>query len=240
MWSKIFYIVMIPMVYAAFAVLIGGLLFKLAVVLFSKKFKGSLAAYPKRMPRPIGVPAEALGVPVAWRKDKVLWIFIMAYHIAFALLFIGHLELIREFKVLQVIPHQVFLGAGAVGIVLIITVLYFLFRRFKSPWREISVPEDYLLLILLFLTMFIGSHLHLSARFYAGGGAFDIPVEAYREYLSSLVAFNPVVPPGIADSPHYVLVALHIFLANLVLMMIPFSKVIHMVFTFLSLNLKRK
>jgi nitrate reductase gamma subunit len=240
MWSKIFYFAMVPMVYAAFAVLIGGLLFKLAVVFFSKKFPGSLATYPKRLPRPIGVAAEAFAVPAAWKKDKVFWIFIIAYHVAFVLLFIGHLELIREFRALQIIPHDVFLGAGSVGIVLIITVLYFLFRRFRSPWREISVPEDFLILILLFLTMFIGSHLHLSARLYAGGGAFDIPVEAYREYLSSLVAFKPVVPSGIADSPHYVLVALHIFLANLVLMLIPFSKVVHMAFAFLSLNLRRK
>ncbi len=240
MWSKIFYFAMVPMVYAAFAVLAGGLLFKLAMVFFSNKFKGSLATYPKRLPRPIGVAAEAFAVPAAWRKDKVFWTFISAYHVAFFLLFVGHLELIQEFKVLQIIPHQVFLGAGSVGIILMITVLYFLFRRFKSPWREISVPEDFLFLILLFLTMFLGSHLHLSARLYAGGGAFDIPVEAYREYLSSLVAFKPVVPPGIADSPHYVLVVLHVFLANLVLMMIPFTKVVHMVFAFFSLNLKRK
>jgi nitrate reductase gamma subunit len=240
MWNSIFYFVMVPMVYAAFAVLIGGLIFKLAVVLFSKKFRGSLATYPKRAPRPLGVAGEALAVPVAWRKDKIFWVFIIAYHIAFILLFIGHLELIREFKILQIIPHQVFLGAGWVGIVLMVTVLYFLLRRFRSPWREISVPEDFIILILLFLTMIIGSHLHLSARLYAGGGAFDIPVEAYREYLSSIIAFSPVVPKGIEDSPHYVLVALHIFLANLVLMLIPFSKVVHMVFAFLSLNLKRK
>lgn len=240
MWSKVFYFTLVPMVYAACAILIGGLIFKLGVVLFSKKFKGSLATYPHRLPRPVGVAAEAFAVPSAFRKDKIFWLFILVFHMAFFLLFIGHLELIREFKAIQIIPHEVFLGAGAVGIVLIIAVLYFLFRRFRSPWREISVPEDYLILILLFLTMIIGSHLHLSARIYAGGGAFDIPVEAYREYLSSLVALKPVVPDGIANSPHYVLVALHIFLANLVLMLIPFSKVVHMVFAFLALNLKRK
>ncbi|MBN2159014.1 MAG: respiratory nitrate reductase subunit gamma [Spirochaetes bacterium] len=240
MWSKVFYFTMVPMVYAAVAIFIGGLIFKLAVVLFSKRFKGSLATYPKRLPRPVGVAVEALAVPSAFKKDKVFWLFILAFHISFFLLFIGHLELIREFKWIQLIPHEVFLGAGAVGIVLIISVLYFLFRRFRSPWREISVPEDFFILILLFLTMFLGSHLHLSARFYAGGGAFDIPIEAYREYLSSLLALKPVVPDGIAYSPHYVLVALHIFLANLVLILIPFSKVVHMVFAFLSLDLKRK
>ncbi|TFH38747.1 MAG: hypothetical protein E4G96_10030 [Chrysiogenales bacterium] len=238
MWNTIFYFVMVPMVYAAVAIMIGGILFRLTVVIFSGRFKGSLATYPKRLPRILGVMKDALLVPTGWKKDKLLWLFIVAFHSAFFLLFIGHIELIREFKALQVIPHDIFLGAGYVGIVLIVSVLYFMFRRFKVPWREISVPEDYILLILLFLTMVVGSHLHLAARY--GVAGFDIPVDEYRVYLTSLVAFKPMIPESISLSPHYVLVALHIFLANLVLMLLPFSKVIHMVFAFLSLNLRRK
>jgi len=226
------------MVYIAVAVLIGGTLFKLAVVLFSKKFNGSLATYPNKLPRPIGVAAEAVLVPSAWRKAKVFWFFIVTFHIALALLVIGHLELIKEFKIFQVIPHTVFLGKGWVGIVIIISVLFFLFRRFKSPWREISVPEDFFILLLLFITSVIGSHLHMGERY--GMAEFGVNADVYREYFSSLVAFKPVIPEGISLSPHYVLVALHIFLANLVLMMLPFSKMVHMVFAFLSLNLKRK
>ena len=102
----------------------------------------------------LGVIKDAFAVPTAFNKTKVFWFFIVVYHVAFVLLFIGHLELIREFKVLQIIPHRVFLGAGWVGIALIVSVLYFLFRRFRSPHNAISVPEDYLLLILLFLTLF--------------------------------------------------------------------------------------
>ncbi len=238
MWPKIYYYVMVHMVYFAFAVLIGGTLFKLAVVLFSKKFKGSLKTYPQHLPRPVGVAAEALIVPAAWRKAKVFWFFIIVFHIAMALLFIGHLELIKEFKIIQIIHHDVFLGAGFVGITVIISILYFLFRRFKSPWREISVPEDFFILLLLFLTSVIGSHLHMGERY--GMAQFGVNVDLYREYFSSLIALKPVIPEGISLSPHYVLVALHIFLANLVLIMLPFSKMIHMVFTFLSLNLKRR
>jgi nitrate reductase gamma subunit len=237
-WNSIYYFVMVPMVYAAFFILIGGIIFKIAVIIIYKKLRGRLGTYPKILPGPIGAVKDAFLVPVAWRKDKLLWVFIIAYHAAFVLLFIGHIELIREFKTLQIIPHQVFIGAGAVGIVLIVSVLYFLFRRFRSPWRGISVPEDYIFLLLLFMTMVIGSHLHLAARYNAAG--FDIPVEDYRSYLSSLVALTPAIPAGISQSPHYVLVALHIFLANLVLMLMPFSKIIHMLFAFLSLNLQRK
>lgn len=165
MWPKIYYFVMVQMVYAAFAVLVAGTLFKLFVVLFSKKFRGSLKTYPHKLPRPAGVAVEAVIVPSAWRKSKVFWFFIILFHIAVLLLVLGHLELIREFKIIQVIPHTVFLGAGAVGIVIIVSVLYFLIRRFSSPWREISIPEDFFILLLLFVTSVIGSHLHMGERY---------------------------------------------------------------------------
>ena len=238
MWPEIYYYIMVHMVYAAFAVLIAGTLFKLSVVFLSKKFKGSLKTYPHMLPRRFGAAAEAVIVPSAWRKTKIFWFFIIMFHIAVLLLVLGHLELIREFKIIQVIPHTVFLGAGTVGIIIIVSVLYFLFRRFRSPWREISIPEDFLILLLLFITSVIGSHLHIGERY--GMAQFGVGTDLYREYLGSLIAFKPVIPEGITMSPHYVLVALHILLANLVLMMLPFSKMIHMVFTYLSLNLKRK
>lgn len=238
MWNKVYYFVMVYMVYAALIVLIGGILYKIATVMMLNRFRGSLATYPKNLPRAVAVPAEALFVPTAWRRSRVFWFFIIAFHIALTLLFIGHLELISSFRVIQIIPHQVFLGAGIVGIAFIITVLYFLFRRFRSPWREISVPGDFILLLLLFLTSIIGSHLHIGERY--GMAQFGAGADLYREYFASLLAFKPAIPEGLSGSPHYVLVALHVFLANIVLMMIPFSKMVHMLFAFLSLNLKRK
>ena len=48
MWSKVFYFTMVPMVYAAFAVFIGGLIFKLAVVLFSLLLFSGLGSYLTR------------------------------------------------------------------------------------------------------------------------------------------------------------------------------------------------
>jgi nitrate reductase gamma subunit len=208
------------------------------LVLFSPSIPGTLGIFPRKLPRPLGVLKEAFLVPAAWRQSKIFWLFIVAFHVAFLLLFIGHLELIREIKIIQIIPHEVFLGAGWVGIVLVISTLFFLLRRFSSPVRGISVPEDYLLLILLFLTIIFGSHMHLAARY--GVAGFDIQVEDYRAYLSSLFAFKPMVPEEISDSPHYVILVLHIFFANLVMITFPFSKMIHSVFVFFAQQLKRK
>ncbi len=239
MWDKIYYFVMVPMVYAAFAILILGIIFKFVLYLVSPGIKGTRATFPKRLPRMIGVLTDAFAVPTAFRKARVFWFFIIAFHVSFLLLFIGHLELIRNFKILQVIPHEVFLGAGWVGITIIVAVLFFLFRRFTPPSRIISVPEDYILLLLLFLASIFGSHMHLAARY--GIAGFDIPLdEGYRAYLGSMAAFKPELPATITSSPHYVIVMLHIFFANLFLMIFPFSKMIHSVFIFFSFNLKRK
>ncbi len=238
MWDKIYYFAMVPMLYTAAAVFAGGIIFKLAAVFFSKKFRGSLATYPRKLPRPVGIAAEALSVPSAWGKAKVFWFFIVLFHIAMFLLLLGHIELIREFKIIQLIRHEVFLGAGAVGLTVIASLLYFLFRRFRTPWREISVPEDFIILLLLFVTSVIGTHLHIGERY--GMAQFGVNADMYREYLGSIIALKPVIPENMAGSPHFVLIALHIFLANIVLMMLPFTKMVHMVFAFLSLNLKRK
>lgn len=238
MWDKMYYFVMVPMVYMAFGTLIIGTTIKFLVILSSPSIRGTLGVFPRKVHPTIGTLLEALAVPVAFRKDRVLWVFILAYHIAFALLLIGHLELIREFRIIQIVPHEVFLGAGWVGIILIVSVVYFLFRRFKTPYREISVPEDYLLLLLLFLTFIFGSHMHLAARY--GIAGFDIPVEDYRAYLNSMVSFNPELPASITASPHYVILMLHVLFANLFLMIFPFSKMIHSVFVFAALGIKRK
>jgi len=88
-----------------------------------------------------------------------MWIFAMVFHGVLVLLVIGHLEIIGEFRALQEIPHQVFLGGGLVGLALTVSLLFFLFSRFKTPYREISVPEDYFLLLLLMLTVLSGSHM---------------------------------------------------------------------------------
>lgn len=238
MWDSIFYFVMVPMVYIAAAIFVLGILFKLVMALLSPALPGTLGMFPRKVPRPIGILKDSLLVPTAWRHSKIFWFVTIAFHAAFLLLFLGHLELIREIKLIQIIPHDVFLGAGFVGIVLIITTLYFLFRRFSSPVRFISVPEDYLLLLLLFLTMVFGSHLNLAAAYSETG--LDITVPDYRAYLSSLIALKPVVPEEISFSPHYVIVVLHIFFANLFLIFFPFSKMIHAVFTFFAHKLKRK
>jgi nitrate reductase gamma subunit len=160
----------------------------------------------------------------------------MLFHICFLLLIIGHLELIREIKIFQIIPHEVFLGNGFIGLILSVSLLFFIFRRFVSPNRDLSVPEDYYLLILLFLTVVFGSQMDWARNWYEYG---DMSVTEYREYLSSLVFLKPELTTGITYSGHAFMLVLHVFFANLFLMFFPFSKIMHSFFTLAVNRLRR-
>jgi nitrate reductase gamma subunit len=240
MWESFMYFVMIPMVYLAFAVLIFGIAYKLYSVFKTPDVPGTLAIYPAKNSLALSVAIDSLLAPAAYNKDRGFWMVIMVFHAAILLLIIGHLELVRNFGVIQIVPHKIFLGAGAVGISLILTTIYFLFRRFKSPYRDISVPEDYVILLILFFCILFGSIAHLSSRYGSYAALVDIAVEDYRSYLGSLFSLNPVLPGRITHAPHYVVLVLHILFANIFMMLFPFSKMIHSVFIFFAHVLKNR
>ena len=45
------------------------------------------------------------------------------------------------------------------GIIMLIALGYYLFRRFASPYKDISVPEDFILIILLIGIVGLGAHM---------------------------------------------------------------------------------
>ncbi len=238
MWQSINYFIMIPMVYIAFAVFIGGLVFKIALAFSSKRIKGTLGIYPQTGNKLAGILKDSLFFPMIYDKERIFWLMLIFFHCAFLFLFLGHLELVSEINLLQIIPHDIFLGSGAVGIIMMITTLFFLFRRFHTPYREISVPEDYILLIILFFCILFGSILHLSSQYGSYSGLVAIAVEDYREYLYGMLTLNPELPYRLSLAPHFVILALHVLFANIFLMLFPFSKMIHSVFTFFAHGLK--
>ena len=157
----------------------------------------------------------------------------MLFHICFFFLIIGHIELIAKIDAFQVIAHEIFLGKGLIGLILAIALLFFLFRRFVSPNRDLSVPEDYYLLILLFLTVIFGSEMDWARRWYDYS---EMTVQDYRAYLFSLLILKPVLPGAITGSGHSFMLVLHVFFANLFLIFFPFSKIMH---AFLALPINK-
>ncbi len=234
--QTLYYIILVPMVYAAFALFIFGTAIKIAKMIRKPKNPSTLQIFPDQgghWPRAL---YDTFLLPTVRRHNPVLWFFLMLFHICFLLLIIGHIELIDDFSIFQVFEHEVFLGKGFIGLILCISLLYFLFRRLVSPNRELSVPEDYYLLILLFLTVLFGAQMDWARTWYEYG---ELSVEDYREYLMSLVQFRPALPDSVMYSGHSFMLVLHVFFANLFLMFFPFSKIMHSFFS-LPLNKLRR
>lgn len=231
-----YYIILVPMVYAAFAVFSIGTVVRLVKMFREQKHPATLQIFPERHPKWLWALHDSFLLPTVRRHNPIMWVFLMAFHVCFLLLIIGHLELIREFRIFQVVEHEVFLGRGFVGLITSMALLFFLFRRFVSPYRDLSVPEDYYLLIILFLTVLFGSQMDWARRWYEYS---DVSVEDYRVYLSNLFLLKPTLPVGITMSGHSFMLVLHVFFANLFLMFFPFSKIMHS-FVSLAMNKMRR
>jgi nitrate reductase gamma subunit len=225
--------VLIYMVYFSFAVFLVGITLRLVKIFGKPKPATSLQIYPEKRAKWLWALYDTFLFPTVRKHKPVLWVILLLFHACVLLLIIGHLELFREFRIFQVIPHEVFLGNGFLGLILCVTLLYFLFRRFLSPVRELSVPEDYYLLILLFLIVIFGSQMDWARRWY---GYDELLVKDYRTYLFGLLTLRPELPYNVVNSGHSFMLVLHVFFANLFLIFFPFSQSMH---SFLSLPMNK-
>jgi nitrate reductase gamma subunit len=215
------------MVYVAVAVFLSGSIYRIV-----KYFRTPKSPVRQGMfPRPGGPVGRALKLgkdsfifPQVLDTDRWMWLFVIGMHLAGIGLFVGHLRLLFEFTPLYnavgpvAMENMAAWVGGAIGIALFIAFTYFLLRRFKSPYRELSVPEDYLLLLLILMLVLLGDHLRFTKPF---------ELSSYRDYMESLMRFRPHFDNLIsASASKWVLVG-HILTANLLLIYFPFSKLVH-------------
>jgi nitrate reductase gamma subunit len=235
--KTIYFLILVPMVYLAFLVFIVGTIAKLTRIFGSPKNPAStLQIYPQKNPAWFWALVDSFLLPSVRRHKPLHWVFLMSFHIALLLLIIGHLELFEGFNIFQFIPHEIFLGKGFVGLVLSLALLFFLFRRFASPVRDLSIPEDYYLLILLFLTVLFGAQMDWARRWYGYG---ELGPGDYKTYFTSLLFLQPQVPDAAYQTGHSFMLVLHVFFANLFIMLFPFSKIMHSFLTIPMNKLRR-
>jgi len=231
--QTLIYFIMVPMVYLAFAVFLIGTAVRLFKIFRQPRNPTTLQIFPAKGPKWLGAIYDTFLFPSVLRHKPLLWVFLMLFHVGLLLLIIGHLELFKQFSVFQIIAHEFFLGQGYVGLTVAVALLYFLFRRFSSPVRELSVAEDYYLLVLLFLVVVFGSQMDWARRWY---GYEELTVEDYQTYLLSLLYLRPELPAAVTDAGHSFMLVLHVLFANLFLMFFPFSQSMH---SFLSLPMNK-
>ena len=234
--QSVMYVILVPMVYIAFAVFLLGIVFRVISIWRNPKLPSTQQIHPSKNPKWLWALYDTFLFPTVLRHKPLLWLFLMAFHVCLFLLLIGHLELLADFDIFQVVPHEIFLGNGFVGLIAAVCLLYFLFRRFVSPVKDLSIPEDYYLLVLIFLIVIFGSEMDWARRWYDYG---EMTVEDYRTYLVSLLIFKPELPYSTTFSGHSFMLVLHVFFANLFLIIFPFSQLMHSILSLPVNKLRR-
>jgi len=169
------------------------------------------------------------GPKLAYGSSKYLWLGAIVFHWSFLIIVLRHFRLFMEPIPSFVIALQNLDGFFQVGLpVLFITdalisiaLLFLIFRRiFDSKIRYISLASDYFPLFLILSIAVTG----ILMRY------FDkVDIIKVKELAIGLFTFHPAVPAGIG-----VLFFIHLFLVSVLIVYIPFSKLLHMPGIFLS------
>lgn len=167
------------------------------------------------------VLAESLLFPSLFRGDKILWSFSWLFHATLALVFLGHIRVFTGFvdRMLagvgmspEGIDTMSSAAGGAAGIVLMATGILLVLRRITIPRvREITGIPDILAPLLVLAIIATGNWM----RFI---GHFDL--EQTRVWAASLLTFSPMIPQN-------GMFIFHLFLAQILIVFIPFSKILH-------------
>jgi nitrate reductase gamma subunit len=233
------YLVAGIMVYVTIVIFVLGMTYRIYQWLQAPKTRIKTGVFPKpssAAARWGQVAIDSFTFPQAMKADRTIWAFTILFHFALLGAFVGHLRLIQEFTPLlrmlgpKGMDQFALWSGGVMGILLMVTLPYYLFRRLYSPYKEISVPEDFMLLFLLIIIVFMGNHMRFLGK---------IHVTDYRAYLQSLIAFRPFFPKALAESSTKWALVVHVLFANLLFIYLPFSKLIHMIATFPA-NLTRR
>ena len=168
-----------------------------------------------------GLVKEILFFRSLFRGDRALWTGTWVFHATLLLILLGHFRLVRDvpalWRALRLNDGQVDLFSaavgGAAGLVLLVAGLFLLARRLLlTRVREVSRAEDFAVLALLLAVILTGDYLRFFAHFDLGQS---------RAYFVSLIRFAP------AAGPSQPLFLVHFTLAQTLLMVVPFSKFLH-------------
>jgi nitrate reductase gamma subunit len=204
---------------------------------WQKAAVANMALYPGASPNRSTMWRRVLSEIVlfsTFRKEhRDLWSKTWIFHGALVLIVLGHSRLFTDWPLrvlLGMSEHQVHLlsawSGGILGIAAMVTCLMLLYRRLTvQRVREISTGEDYLVMILLALVLITGNVMRFLTH-------FDVTVA--QTYFASLFTFTAIQVP--ADR----MFLLHYLLVQILLIYLPFGKLLHIPGIFFSKPLMAK
>jgi nitrate reductase gamma subunit len=234
--NAIGYVIMVPLLYASILALLAGIVWKIAVILRSAPPPYPLRLYPAPRSPALAALGDTFAMPQVRRHRPLFWVFLMIYHAGFLFLILGHLDILPQINILPPDSRHM-IGSGAVGVAVTIPLVYFLLRRLRSPQREISVFADYLLLLLLLFLFLFGDMMSWGNSWSPHG--FVMTKQDFSKYLDGLVRFTFADPRSLLPGFHYHFAVIHVLLAEVFFVILPFSKIMHTFFS-VPINLLRR
>lgn len=172
--------------------------------------------------RGAAIAKEAVLFDSLRRSDKFLWLWAWLLHISLASIIGGHIigisQLGQQFTAFGVsaacsIGLSAMLGTTA-GLAALFALTALLYRRTALPEvKRLSSPADYFDLLLLLGVVISGLHMRMTTL------EADLP--SIRAYMAGLLMFKPI------SIPNSMIFISHYFLVNVLLIYLPFSKMIH-------------
>ncbi len=175
------------------------------------------------------IVAEIVSFRRVFKSSIRFWAITWPFHVSILVFVLGHFRLFVDlnwlWNLLRLTPEQVdllaFIGGATSGTVFMLGALALLVRRFMMPVRSLSVPSDYLLLLLLLTLAVTGNYM----RFF-----MHIELEEYRLFFSNLFHLR-------FDAPlENVVFVWHFLLVQVFLIYFPFSKLVHIIGGVLTLK----
>lgn len=220
--------------YAVMAVLIWGLVYRLRR--WQKAAVANLAIYPSASSKGQlwrKILGEVLLFKTFRKEHRRLWTQTWSLHAFLLLIILGHTRLITDW------PLRVALGmsegavntlsawaGGIAGAVALAACILLLVRRLAvRRVREASTSEDFFVMVLLMAILVTGNVMRFLTH-------FDMTLA--QAYFASLFTLGPVKVPG--DR----MFLLHFFLVQVLLIYLPFGKLLHIPGVFYSKALVAK
>ena len=228
--------------YVALLVFLGGMIWRIST--WKKMASPPITLFPApptEGANTVNTVKEVLFFKSLFAGDRVLWVLAWGFHVVLALIFLGHFRVVTGLIDAMLTPiigeegvEAMSAGAGgAAGVVILVMLALLLIRRMTLPRvREITGGADVAALLLIAVIVITGDMM----RF--GGNQYHGFLDHTREYFVGLATFSSGLTSMTALEDNLFLV--HMFLALMLIMLIPFSKILHFGGIFFTHQLIRK
>lgn len=221
--NPIFFFLTAILPYIALIILIDGIIYRLYKWARRPKAAATFTIYPaskgftRALPKILG---QMFLFPKLLRDERALWVGILLFHLSLVMVIISHYKVFFKYmwfwENLGVSATSFALISdlfdGATGVIMVVSLVFLFARRFPKFLRKLSIPEDYLVLLLILGIAISGIYI----RFISTINLLEL-----RRYFSSLVSFTP------SNMPTDPIFLFHYSLVLILMIYFPFGKLIH-------------